>query len=78
MLHVFPQKVQEKLSKVDFLVLASDGVWSVLSNSVVVETVRDALIKGNTAASAARVLCEKAEQDPLCYDDITAIVVRFK
>lgn len=66
-----------------FLVLASDGVWSSLTNNKVCEIVKHTLAAKhghgtNKAKAAAQALCEAASACPLSYDDITAIVIWFK
>ncbi|XP_021282986.1 probable protein phosphatase 2C 58 [Herrania umbratica] len=58
---------------VEFIILASDGIWKVMSNQEAVDTIKN--IKD--AQSAAKLLIEAAVSKK-SKDDISCIVVRFQ
>lgn len=67
-----PEIQEEEIDGVDFLIIASDGLWNVLSNKEAVTIVQD--IKDAEAAS--RRLIEEAYSRG-SSDNITCVVVRF-
>lgn len=80
-----PEANPEDQSTTSFLVLASDGIWSVMNNNQVVECVASVLTGKNGSKggrdrcqAAAKLLCETAVQNPMSYDDTTAVVIWFK
>ncbi|KAH6789128.1 Protein phosphatase 2C family protein [Perilla frutescens var. frutescens] len=68
-----PEIQEEEIDGVDFLIIASDGLWNVLSNKDAVNIVQD--IKDAEAAS--RKLVEEAYGKG-SSDNITCLVVRFE
>ncbi|KAG4980246.1 hypothetical protein AAZX31_12G109900 [Glycine max] len=65
--------VQEVDQHTEFLILASDGIWKVMSNEEAVESIRQ--IKDAQAAAKQLIeeaVCKKSK------DDISCIVVRFQ
>ncbi|KAI4333941.1 hypothetical protein L6164_018689 [Bauhinia variegata] len=69
-----PHVVTERISEnVEFLILASDGIWKVMSNQEAVDSIRH--IKD--AKDAAKHLIEEAITKK-SKDDISCIVVRFQ
>ncbi|KAJ8531208.1 hypothetical protein K7X08_026642 [Anisodus acutangulus] len=68
-----PEIQEEEIDGVDFLIIASDGLWNVLSNKEAVKIVQD--IKDAEAAS--RKLIEEAYSRG-SSDNITCVVVRFE
>lgn len=68
-----PEIQEETIDGVDFLIIASDGLWNVLSNKEAVTIVQD--IKDAEAAS--RKLIEEAYSRG-SSDNITCVVVRFE
>ncbi|KAM3305803.1 putative protein phosphatase 2C 11 [Capsicum chacoense] len=68
-----PEIQEEEIDGVDFLIIASDGLWNVLSNKEAVTIVQD--IKDAEAAS--RKLIEEAYSRG-SSDNITCVVVRFE
>jgi protein phosphatase 1L len=66
----------------EFAIIASDGVWSVLSNEAAVSLVRACFAKGQSAEDASKVLAQRcvaaeAEEGGVGQDNVTAAVVRF-
>lgn len=61
----------------EFLVMASDGLWDVMSNQQVVRTARRELEMHNSPVGAAQRLVRDALKLKVC-DNITVIVVCFK
>lgn len=61
----------------DFLVLACDGVWDVISNQAVVDFISQQRNVGASAADAASALCQHAYQKG-SSDNISAVVVYLK
>lgn len=59
--------------EVDFIILASDGLWKVMTNQEAV----DAIKKVKDAESAAKLLAEAAVVRK-SKDDISCIVVKFQ
>eukprot|EP00823_Brevimastigomonas_motovehiculus_P005421 TRINITY_DN39_c0_g1_i1.p1 TRINITY_DN39_c0_g1~~TRINITY_DN39_c0_g1_i1.p1 ORF type:complete len:351 (+),score=64.00 TRINITY_DN39_c0_g1_i1:59-1111(+) len=69
--------IRDKTSKVrSFVLLASDGVFSVLSSQQAVATIKDELGSGHTCEEASKTLCEKAKKNG-STDDITVVCVSF-
>ncbi|CAH2035517.1 unnamed protein product [Thlaspi arvense] len=68
-----PEIQEEDISTLDFIVIASDGLWNVLSNKDAVAIVRDI----SDAETASRKLVQEAYARGSC-DNITCIVVRFE
>ena len=67
----------------EFLILATDGVWSVLDSSQAVDLVGELLDSGEGASVACGVLIETAMEiwracEGDYRDDVTAVVVRMK
>ena len=61
----------------EFLILACDGVWDVLSSECAVDIVRERLItRGVSCKEAAQELVQMAYRRG-STDNITAIVIRF-
>eukprot|EP00928_Gymnodinium_smaydae_P078859 TRINITY_DN62921_c0_g1_i1.p1 TRINITY_DN62921_c0_g1~~TRINITY_DN62921_c0_g1_i1.p1 ORF type:complete len:692 (-),score=163.10 TRINITY_DN62921_c0_g1_i1:105-2180(-) len=60
----------------EFVILASDGVWDVVSDKVAVRLVRKCLVEGAKEAKAAEELVKHAVERGT-KDDCTAVVVRF-
>ncbi len=60
----------------EFLILACDGVWDVISNKEAVDIVKKALDNNNNAKAAAKALVTKA-YNKNSYDNITALIVVF-
>ncbi|XP_020112180.1 probable protein phosphatase 2C 11 [Ananas comosus] len=67
-----PEIQEEDIEGMDFLIIASDGLWNVVSNKDAVEIVQ----RINGAESAARKLIEEAYSRG-SSDNITCVVVRF-
>ncbi|KAK6938333.1 PPM-type phosphatase-like domain [Dillenia turbinata] len=67
-----PEIQEEEIDAVDFIIIASDGLWNVVSNKDAVEIIKD--IKD--AETAARTLTKEAYARG-SSDNITCIVVRF-
>ncbi|WMV26599.1 hypothetical protein MTR67_019984 [Solanum verrucosum] len=70
---LFYSDMEEEIDGVEFLIVASDGLWNVLSNEEAVTLVQD--IKDAEAAS--RRLIEEAYSRG-SSDNITCVVVRFE
>ncbi|KAL8467028.1 hypothetical protein ACS0TY_035925 [Phlomoides rotata] len=68
-----PEIKEEEIDGVDFLIIASDGLWNVLSNKDAVNIVQDI----PDAEAASRKLVEEAFAKG-SSDNITCIVVRFE
>ncbi|KAG7599539.1 PPM-type phosphatase domain superfamily [Arabidopsis suecica] len=68
-----PEIQEEDISTLEFIVIASDGLWNVLSNKDAVAIARDI----SDAETAARKLVQEAYARGSC-DNITCIVVRFE
>ncbi|KAJ4917307.1 putative protein phosphatase 2C 11 [Raphanus sativus] len=68
-----PEIQEEDISTLDFIVIASDGLWNVLSNEDAVAIARDI----SDAETASRKLVQEAYARGSC-DNITCIVVRFE
>ncbi len=72
-----PEVLHEKLTVTDeFVVLACDGVWDVMSPEQVVHYVRRRLLEHGDPQQAAEELTQKA-LDLNSIDNVSAIVVRF-
>ncbi|KAM7253317.1 hypothetical protein ACFE04_025935 [Oxalis oulophora] len=67
-----PEIQEEKIDSVDFIIVASDGLWNVLSNKEAVDLVQEE----TDAEAASRKLTNEAYARGSC-DNITCIVVRF-
>lgn len=61
----------------EFVILACDGVWDVLSNKAAVSLVRKAVRQGQTAEQAAESLCKRALKQG-SMDNISVVVIVFK
>ncbi|CAH8254636.1 unnamed protein product [Arabidopsis lyrata] len=68
-----PEIQEEDISTLEFIVIASDGLWNVLSNKDAVAIARDI----SDAEAAARKLVQEAYARG-SFDNITCIVVRFE
>ncbi|XP_057773737.1 probable protein phosphatase 2C 11 [Salvia miltiorrhiza] len=68
-----PEIQEEQIDGVDFLIIASDGLWNVLSNKDAVNIVQDIA----DAEAASRKLVEEAYGKG-SSDNITCLVVRFE
>lgn len=68
-----PEIQEQNIDGVDFIIVASDGLWNVLSNKDAVKVVQDI----TDAEAAARKLIEEAYAQG-SSDNITCIVVRFE
>lgn len=66
----------ELTQDVEFLILACDGVWDVVSNQNAVQIVRNALLEGSSAHQSAKKLVMSALEYG-STDNITAMVVIF-
>jgi protein phosphatase 2C family protein 2/3 len=72
-----PEVLHERMSPLDeFVVLACDGVWDVMSPEQVVHYVRRRLLQHGDPQQAAEELTQKA-LDLNSIDNVSAIVVRF-
>jgi serine/threonine protein phosphatase PrpC len=72
-----PEVLHEKLNKDDeFVVLACDGVWDVMSGEQVVNYVRRRLLEHGDPQQAADELTQKA-LDLNSIDNVSAVVVRL-
>lgn len=73
-------KVYERTERDEFIIIASDGLWDVISNKLACEVVRRIFkmrfVKSG-AAEAAALLAELA-MDRGSRDNISVIVVRLK
>ncbi|TKY66490.1 phosphatase 2C 39 [Spatholobus suberectus] len=69
--HVIMEKIDD--DDAEFVILASDGLWKVMSNQEAVDAIRD--IKD--ARSAAKLLTEEA-RNRKSSDDISCVVVKFQ
>lgn len=70
------------VAKDEFAIVASDGVWNVLSNEAAVAIVKKSLAKGHSVEEASQALAQRcvapeAEDGGKGQDNVTAIVVRF-
>ncbi|XP_057468802.1 probable protein phosphatase 2C 11 isoform X2 [Actinidia eriantha] len=68
-----PEIQDEEIDGIDFIIIASDGLWNVLSNKEAVAIVQDI----TDAESASRKLIEAAYATG-SSDNITCVVVRFE
>ncbi|CBI19933.3 hypothetical protein VitviT2T_027942 [Vitis vinifera] len=68
-----PEIQEEEIDGVDFIIIASDGLWNVLSNKEAVAIVQDIM----DAEAASRKLIHEAYARG-SSDNITCVVVRFK
>uniref|UniRef100_A0A1J3IP27 protein-serine/threonine phosphatase n=1 Tax=Noccaea caerulescens TaxID=107243 RepID=A0A1J3IP27_NOCCA len=68
-----PEIQEDDISTLEFIVIASDGLWNVLSNKDAVAIARDI----SDAETATRKLVQEAYARGSC-DNITCIVVRFE
>ncbi|XP_071923365.1 probable protein phosphatase 2C 11 isoform X2 [Coffea arabica] len=68
-----PEIQEQQIDGVDFIIIASDGLWNVLSNKDAVAIVQDT----TDAEAASRKLIEEAYARG-SSDNITCIVVRFE
>jgi serine/threonine protein phosphatase PrpC len=60
----------------EFVILASDGLWDVLSSQEAVAETRAAFEEGKTPSEAAELLCEKALKLG-SSDNVTVVIVQF-
>lgn len=60
----------------EFLIIASDGLWDVISSTEAVTRARTALALGRTASEAAEELCDLAIKLG-SSDNVTTIIVQF-
>ena len=60
----------------EFLIIASDGLWDVVSDSEAVTRAKNALSGGKTASEAAEELCDLALKLG-SSDNVTAVIVQF-
>merc|ERR1719401_757455 len=60
----------------EFVILASDGIWDVITDKDAVRTVQKCLRQGDKDEKAAETLVKRAS-DKGSKDDCTAVVVRF-
>ncbi|KAF9589686.1 hypothetical protein IFM89_027214 [Coptis chinensis] len=67
-----PDVAVEMIDDTEFLIMASDGLWKVMSNQEAVDSIRNKM----DAQSAAKYLAEEAISRK-SEDDISCIVVRF-
>ena len=63
-------------STAEFLVLASDGLWDVLSNQDAVTLVRDMVQKDNDVEGAAGKLTQEAINRG-SNDNVSCVIIRF-
>lgn len=68
-----PEIQEEEIDGVDFIIIASDGLWNVISNKDAVDIVQDIM----NAEAASRKLIEEAYARG-SSDNITCVVVRFE
>ncbi|XP_044474600.1 probable protein phosphatase 2C 11 [Mangifera indica] len=68
-----PEVQEEEIEGVDFIIIASDGLWNVLSNQDAVDVVQEIA----DAEAAARKLIQEAYARG-SSDNITCVVVRFE
>lgn len=68
-----PEIQEEEIDGVDFIIIASDGLWNVLSNKDAVSIVQDIV---DTEAASRRLIEEAYSRGST--DNITCIVVRFE
>lgn len=79
-----PEIKQEKLQPEDeFLILACDGIWDVLSNQDAVDFVREQLESGHSPQQAAEQMCDRclAPDTSGCgkgCDNMSVVIVVFK
>jgi len=84
-----PHVLKHKLSKQDeFLIIACDGLWDVISNEIAMKHCRQSLRKHNDVEQAAKDLIDLAQKTSVrkCYgqneaktaDNISVMVVGFK
>lgn len=62
----------------EFVVMATDGLWDVMSSSQAVSMVRAEFKAGRTAQEAADALTQHAATKRRSSDNVTAVVVRFR
>ena len=60
----------------EFLIIASDGLWDVISSKEAVNRARAAIALGHTASEAAEELCDLAIKLG-SSDNVTTIIVQF-
>lgn len=73
-----PEVVSRKIEEGDqFLILACDGLWDMLTNQEAVDIVRHALTKSNDLTAAANALVQKAYKAG-STDNISALIVELK
>eukprot|EP00971_Amphidinium_carterae_P166619 3302026-Amphidinium_carterae.1 len=60
----------------EFVILATDGVWDVVSDKLAVKLVRSKLHQGASCEEAGKALVERARLKG-SQDDCSALVVRF-
>jgi len=63
-------------SEAEFLILASDGLWDVLSNQDAVQLIRDMVRKDNDCEGAAAKLAKEAINRG-SNDNVSCVVIRF-
>ncbi|KAJ1402316.1 phosphatase 2C-like domain-containing protein [Ochromonadaceae sp. CCMP2298] len=72
-----PEFIRCQLSAGDeFLVLASDGLWDVVSSDEAVSTVREAFARNRTPTEACEQLCEMSIKLG-SSDNVTVVIARF-
>jgi serine/threonine protein phosphatase PrpC len=60
----------------EFLIIASDGLWDVVSGTEAVTRAKSALAAGKNASEAAEELCDLALKLG-SSDNVTAVIVQF-
>ncbi|XP_057532502.1 probable protein phosphatase 2C 11 [Amaranthus tricolor] len=68
-----PEIMEQEIDGVDFIIIASDGLWNIISNKATVSLVQNI----NDAEAASRKLTEEAFARG-SSDNITCLVVRFE
>lgn len=66
----------EITDKDEFLILASDGLWDVVSTDLAVQRAKEAFVMHKTPDEAAEELCELALKLG-SSDNVTIVVVQF-
>lgn len=60
----------------EFLIIASDGLWDVVSGVEAVTRAKNALTSGKTASEAAEELCDLALKLG-SSDNVTTVIIQF-